>query len=62
LAEFPTLSEEDVRAVVAFAAASAIKDLPPPGPIPPELGDGDERRKAVADELTAEAEKLGLGY
>lgn len=28
LADFPTLSEEDVRAVIAFAAASAEEDLP----------------------------------
>ena len=28
LADFPTLSEEDVRAAVAFAAASAQEDLP----------------------------------
>ena len=28
LADFPTLSEEDVRAVIAFAAASAQEDLP----------------------------------
>jgi uncharacterized protein (DUF433 family) len=28
LADFPTLSEEDVRAAIAFAAASAQKDLP----------------------------------
>lgn len=34
LAEFPSLTEEDVRAVVAFAAASASEDLPPPTPIP----------------------------
>ena len=26
--DFPTLSEEDVRAVIAFAAASAQEDLP----------------------------------
>jgi uncharacterized protein (DUF433 family) len=28
LNDFPTLKEEDVRAVVAFAAASAEEDLP----------------------------------
>ena len=28
LADFPTLAEEDVRAAVAFAAASAVEDLP----------------------------------
>lgn len=34
LAEFPSLVEEDVRAVIAFAAASAGEDLPAPSPIP----------------------------
>lgn len=28
--EFPTLTEEDIRAVIAFAAASAEEDLPIP--------------------------------
>ncbi len=28
LNDFPTLSEDDVRAVIAFAAASAEEDLP----------------------------------
>ena len=28
LGDFPTLSEQDVRAVIAFAAASAEEDLP----------------------------------
>lgn len=27
---FPTVSEDAVRAVIAFAAASAVDDLPPP--------------------------------
>jgi len=30
LEDFPTLKEEDVRAVIAFAAASAEEDLPTP--------------------------------
>jgi len=30
LADFPTLTPEDVRAVVAFAAASTEEDLPVP--------------------------------
>lgn len=30
LADFPTLTEEDMRAVIAFAAASAEEDLPLP--------------------------------
>jgi uncharacterized protein (DUF433 family) len=34
IAEFPSLTEDDVRAVVAFAAASAGEDLPAPTPIP----------------------------
>lgn len=29
LRDFPTLTEEDVQAVIAFAAASAEEDLPP---------------------------------
>ena len=37
LAEFPSLTEEDVLAVIAFAAASASEDLPAPTPIPPEF-------------------------
>jgi uncharacterized protein (DUF433 family) len=35
LKEFPSLTEEDVRAVIAFAAASAAEDLPAPSPVPP---------------------------
>ena len=31
LADFPTLKAEDVRAAIAFAAASAGEDLPVPG-------------------------------
>lgn len=31
IADFPALTEEDVRAVIAFAAASAEDDLPLPG-------------------------------
>lgn len=31
LGDFPTLTEADVRAVIAFAAASAQEDLPVPG-------------------------------
>jgi uncharacterized protein (DUF433 family) len=30
LADFPTLNEKDIRAVIAFAAASAEEDLPVP--------------------------------
>lgn len=30
LEDFPTLTEEDVRAAIAFAAASAEEDLPAP--------------------------------
>ena len=30
LEDFPTVTEEDVRAVIAFAAASAEEDLPTP--------------------------------
>ncbi len=31
LEDFPTLTEEDVKAIIAFAAASARDDLPIPG-------------------------------
>ena len=31
----PSVTEEDIRAVIAFAAASASEDLPAPSPIPP---------------------------
>jgi len=31
----PSLSEDDLRAVIAFAAASAAEDLPAPSPVPP---------------------------
>jgi len=31
LRDFPTLTEEDIRAVIAFAAASAEEDLPVSG-------------------------------
>jgi len=37
LKDFPSLSEEDVRAVIAFAAASAAEDLPAPSPVPPDV-------------------------
>jgi uncharacterized protein (DUF433 family) len=37
LADFPSLTEADVRAVVAFAAASASEDLPAPTPPPHEV-------------------------
>ena len=37
LADFPSLTENDIRAVVAFAAASASEDLPAPTPAPHEV-------------------------
>ena len=37
LAESPSLTEADVRAVIAFAAASAAEDLPAPSPLPQEV-------------------------
>ncbi len=48
LAEFPSLSDEDVRAVIAFAAASASEDLPAPAPIPPEIKCAAVRQCSVA--------------
>ena len=36
LDDYPTLTEADVRAAIAFAAASAEEDLPfPTAPVPP---------------------------
>lgn len=32
--ELPSLTEDEVRAVIAFAAASASEDLPTPSPMP----------------------------
>lgn len=37
LADFPSLTAEDVRTVIAFAAASASEDLPAPTPAPHEV-------------------------
>lgn len=37
LRDFPSLTEDDVRAVIAFAAASAGEDLPAPAPLPPDI-------------------------
>lgn len=36
LREFPSLTEDDVRAVITFAASSASEDLPAPLPVPHE--------------------------
>jgi uncharacterized protein (DUF433 family) len=35
--EFPTVTADDVRAVIAFAAASAAEDLPAPSPVPSDV-------------------------
>jgi uncharacterized protein (DUF433 family) len=37
LADFPSLTGDDVRAVIAFAAAAAAEDLPAPPPLPTEI-------------------------
>ena len=37
LRDFPSLTADDVRAVIAFAAADAGEDLPAPPPLPPEI-------------------------
>ncbi len=37
LRDFPSLTEEDVRAVIAFAAAAAGEDLPAPTPLPSKI-------------------------
>jgi uncharacterized protein (DUF433 family) len=36
LADYPSLTEEHLRAAIAFAAASASEDLPAPPPAPKE--------------------------
>jgi uncharacterized protein (DUF433 family) len=36
LREFPSITDANLRAVIAFAAASASEDLPAPSPVPPE--------------------------
>jgi uncharacterized protein (DUF433 family) len=36
LSDYPSLTEEHVRAAIAFAAASASEDLPAPPPAPKE--------------------------
>ena len=37
LRDFPSLTFDDVRAVIAFAAAAAVEDLPAPPPLPPDI-------------------------
>jgi uncharacterized protein (DUF433 family) len=37
LRDFPSLTADDVRAVIAFAAAAAGEDLPAPPPLPPDI-------------------------
>jgi uncharacterized protein (DUF433 family) len=37
LRDFPSLTADDVRAVIAFAAAAAGEDLPAPPPLPTEI-------------------------
>jgi uncharacterized protein (DUF433 family) len=37
LRDFPSLTADDVRAVIAFAAAAAGEDLPAPPLLPPEI-------------------------
>ena len=37
LRDFPALTADDVRAVIAFAAAAAGEDLPAPPPLPREI-------------------------
>lgn len=37
LGEFPSLTAEDLRAVIAYAASAASDDLPSPSPLPPQV-------------------------
>jgi hypothetical protein len=55
--EFPTVSTEDVRAIIAFAAASAAEDLPAPSPIPSDakVSGRDDSPPAANDFDTADA-------
>jgi uncharacterized protein (DUF433 family) len=47
LADFPSVTREDLKAVIAFAATSAGEDLPWPG-LPP-FDDADFARREFAD-------------
>lgn len=71
LRAFPTLTREQLRGVVAYAASSALGSLPVSDRAALELPDtsdeidDDERERleaAALDELTQEAQKLRLGY
>src|SRR5215470_17754472 len=56
IADFPTLTAEDLRAAIAFAAASAEEDMPVPAIVPepgtatyPSPGTDSERRRLVEE-------------
>jgi uncharacterized protein (DUF433 family) len=40
LRDLPILTDDDVRAMIAFAAASAGEDLPAPAPLPSAISSG----------------------
>jgi uncharacterized protein (DUF433 family) len=49
LANYPSVTADDVRAVIAFAAASAIEDLPAPSPVPGTFNDKSQPRVTVLE-------------
>jgi uncharacterized protein (DUF433 family) len=68
LLAFPTLTREQLRDAVAFAASSALGNLPLRERAALETTDeiddveGEQPEAAALDELTQEAQKLRLGY
>ncbi|HYI07502.1 MAG TPA: DUF433 domain-containing protein [Thermoanaerobaculia bacterium] len=57
LADFPSVTKEDLKAVIAFAATSAGEDLPVPG-LPP-FDDEDFARREPADAIGRGASRAG---
>jgi uncharacterized protein (DUF433 family) len=57
LEDFPAVTREDLKAVIAFAATSAGEDLPVPG-LPP-FDDEDFARREPADAAGRDATRAG---
>ncbi len=55
LEDYPALTREDLRAVIAYAAASAEEDLPLPEITP--FDDADSARRESPDEADASASR-----
>lgn len=51
LRNFPSLTEEDLRAVIAFSAAAAGEDLTAPLPLPPAKSTWHEAQARTSDHL-----------